>query len=46
VRARLAKQTPPMREVVEHYQRAGVLERIDGDRPIDDVADAILATVR
>ena len=46
VRARLEKQTPPMREVVEHYQRAGVLERIDGGRPIDEVAAAILAVVR
>lgn len=42
VRARLEKQVPPMREVVEHYDRAGVLDRIDGNRSIEEVGDAIL----
>jgi adenylate kinase len=42
VRARLEKQVPPMLEVVDHYRRAGVLDRIDGDRSIDEVGDAIL----
>jgi adenylate kinase len=41
VRARLDKQVPPMLEVIEHYRRAGVLRRIDGDRPIDEVSAAI-----
>jgi adenylate kinase len=41
VRARLEKQVPPMLEVVDHYARAGVLRRVDGDRPIEDVAAAI-----
>jgi adenylate kinase len=42
VRARLEKQVPPMLEVVDHYDRAGVLDRIDGDRSIEEVGDAIL----
>ena len=46
VRARLDKQVPPMLEVVEHYRRAGVLERIDGDRSIDEVGEAILELLR
>lgn len=41
VRARLAKQVPPMLEVVDHYDRAGIVERIDGTQPIDAVSDAI-----
>ncbi len=45
VRARLEKQVPPMMEVVEHYRRAGVLTRVDGDRPIEDVGREILGVV-
>jgi adenylate kinase len=45
VRARLEKQVPPMLEVVEHYRRAGVLTRVDGDRPIEEVGRDILAVV-
>lgn len=44
--ARLEQQIPPMLEVVEHYRRAGLVERIDGTRPIDDVTDDILARVQ
>jgi adenylate kinase len=46
VRARLEKQVPPMRDVVDHYAAAGVLDRVDGDRSIDEVGAAILALVR
>jgi len=46
VRARLEQQVPPMREVVAHYERAGVVERIDGERPIDEITDDILGRVR
>jgi adenylate kinase len=46
VRARLEKQVPPMLEVVEHYRRAGVLDRVDGDRAIDEVGAAILEALR
>jgi adenylate kinase len=45
VRARLEKQVPPMLEVVDHYPRAGVLDRIDGDRSIDEVGAAILGVL-
>jgi adenylate kinase len=41
-RARLERQVPPMREVVEHYERIGVVERIDGDQPVDAVTADIL----
>ena len=37
VRARLRKQMPPMLDVVEHYDDAGVLRRVDGRQPIDAV---------
>jgi adenylate kinase len=45
VRARLAKQVPPMLEVVDHYERAGIVHRIDGMQPIEAVTEAILAAV-
>jgi adenylate kinase len=45
VRARLQKQVPPMLEVVDHYMRAGVLTRVDGDRTIEEVGRAILEVV-
>ncbi|HYI67901.1 MAG TPA: nucleoside monophosphate kinase [Candidatus Limnocylindrales bacterium] len=45
VRARLEKQVPPMLEVVDHYERAGIVHRLDGMRPIEAVTDAILAAI-
>jgi adenylate kinase len=42
VRARLERQVPPMLGVVDHYERLGVLDRIDGSRPIDEVTADIL----
>lgn len=45
VRARLAKQVPPMLEVVDHYDRAGIVERIDGTQPIESVNEAIRARI-
>jgi adenylate kinase len=42
VRARLAKQVPPMHEVVDHYERSGVVSRVDGRRPIAEVTRQIL----
>ena len=41
VRERLAKQVPPMLDVVKHYEDAGVLRRIDGQQPIDAVTREI-----
>jgi adenylate kinase len=45
VRARLAKQIPPMLAVVEHYRRAGIVARIDGRQSIDAVTRDILAAI-
>jgi adenylate kinase len=42
VRARLAKQVPPMLEVLAHYERAGIVARVDGSAPADQVTEAIL----
>lgn len=42
VRARLAKQVPPMLEVLRHYEEAGIVDKIDGTRPIESVTEAIL----
>lgn len=43
VRARMAQQIPPLRQVVDHYRATGVLESVDGLRPIDEVTAALLA---
>lgn len=43
VRARLERQVPPMLQVVDHYERLGVVDRIDGARPIEAVTADILA---
>jgi adenylate kinase len=45
VSARLAKQVPPMRAVVDHYEQTGILERIDGQEPIEAVTRQILASL-
>ena len=45
VRARIAKQVPPMLEVVEHYRAGGILAEIDGRRPIDAVFGEIMRAV-
>ena len=42
VRARMEKQVPPMLDVVDHYERAGILERVDGRQPIEAVTSTIL----
>ena len=45
VRARLDKQVPPMLAVVEHYERAGIVDRLDGTESIEAVTAAILASI-
>ena len=45
VRARLDRQVPPMLAVVDHYERAGSVDRLDGTQPIDTVTAAILARI-
>ncbi|HLY36364.1 MAG TPA: nucleoside monophosphate kinase [Candidatus Limnocylindria bacterium] len=42
VRARLAKQVPPMLEVLDHYRQAGIVTHVDGRGPIDEVTRQIL----
>jgi adenylate kinase len=46
VRARLEQQVPPMREVVDHYERQGVVDRIDGTQAIDGVTADIMDLLR
>jgi adenylate kinase len=43
VRARMAQQIPPLKQVVEHYRSNGVLRSVDGLRPIDEVTAGLLA---
>ena len=45
VRARLERQVPPMLEVVDHYERAGIVERLDGTKPIEEVTTEILERI-
>jgi adenylate kinase len=42
VRARLEKQVRPMLEVLDYYDRKGIVQHIDGTRPIPDVTAEIL----
>jgi adenylate kinase len=46
VRARLEQQLPPMYEVVDYYNDRGILTCIDGERSIDEVAEALLSAIR
>lgn len=43
VRARMAEQIEPLREVADHYRATGVLRTVAGLRPIDEVTAALLA---
>lgn len=43
--ARLENQLAPMLEVVAHYERAGLVARIDGLQPIESVTSSILAVL-
>jgi adenylate kinase len=45
VRARLEKQVPPMLAVVDHYEAAGIVDRIDGQQPIDVITGGILSRI-
>lgn len=45
VRARLERQVPPMLEVVDHYERAGIVDRLDGRQPIERITDEILERI-
>jgi adenylate kinase len=43
VRARMAQQIPPLREVVNHYTKSGVLVAVDGMGSIDEVTAGLEA---
>jgi adenylate kinase len=46
VRARLDTQMGPMLEVLDHYRRAGIVDRVDGRQPIEAVTADILGRIR
>jgi adenylate kinase len=46
VRARLEKQIKPMLEVLDYYDRKGIVQHVDGRRPIPDVTAEILEALR
>jgi adenylate kinase len=45
VKARLDRQVPPMLAVVDHYEAAGIVDRLDGLRSIDEVTRMILERI-
>ena len=46
VRARLEKQVRPMLEVLEYYDRKGIVQHVDGRQPIPAVTQEILEGIR
>jgi adenylate kinase len=46
VRARLEKQVKPMLEVLQHYEHQGIIQHVDGTRPIAEVTRDILEGLR
>ena len=45
VRARLESQLGALESVVEHYEHAGRLRRVDGRKPMADVSDDLMAAL-
>lgn len=45
IQSRLEKQLPPMFEVVDYYADRGTLYPVRGERPVDDVTQALLRAV-
>jgi adenylate kinase len=45
IRARLEKQVPPMFEVIDYYADRGVLNTIQGDRPMDEVTEELMHVI-
>jgi len=45
VRARLERQVPPMLEVVDHYERATIVDRLDGRQQIEEMTAEILSRI-
>jgi adenylate kinase len=46
VRARMAQQVPPLLEVIDHYQRHGILTTVDGRQPVEPVTEALMAALK
>jgi adenylate kinase len=46
VRARLDKQIRPMLEVIDYYDRKGIVQHVDGRQPISAVTEEILEGLR
>lgn len=46
IRRRLALYQEKTAPLVEHYERRGLLHRIDGDRAVDEVTQSVLAVLR
>ena len=46
IRQRLERQLPPMFEVVDHYAGTGVLRSVRGDRPVDELTEDLLRSIR
>jgi adenylate kinase len=45
VRARMTQQLGALDDVVDYYRSRGILETVDGRRPIAEVSDSVLAAV-
>jgi adenylate kinase len=45
IKARLEQQLPPMYEVIDYYADRGVLNTVQGDRPMDEVTEELLHAV-
>jgi adenylate kinase len=46
VRARMAQQVPPLLEVIDLYQRQGILTTVDGRQPVETVTEALMAALK
>ena len=46
VSARLEQQLPSMYEVIDHYRDQGVLSAVDGEGPIEQVAESLYGAIR
>lgn len=45
IRARLEQQLPPMFEVIDYYAERGVLNTVQGDKPIKEVTEELMHAV-
>src|SRR3954452_16025312 len=45
IRTRLEQQLPPMYEVVDYYKEHGKLSTVNGEKPIQEVSDALMRAI-